>query len=73
MSLGLWRLLRTKSLSPGGPTTDSQSCIALECILPLKQIVLTLGLRVARQHALDTDAHALHIMHWAPSLRVQQV
>jgi hypothetical protein len=35
--------------------------------------VLTLSLCVARQHALDTDTHALHVMHRAPSLRVQQV
>ena len=32
-----------------------------------------LGARVAGEHALDADAHALHVMHGRPALRPEQV
>ena len=74
MSRGLWRLLRTKSLSPGGPKSSAVSFTALLTSVHTAKInVLTLRLGIARQHALQTDAHALHIVHGAPSLCVQQV
>lgn len=74
ISLGLWRLERTNSLSPGGPVTTLVSLICLTYPYQTeKGLKLTLRLRIARQHALYTDTHALDIMHRTPALRIQQV
>lgn len=44
-------------------------------VVPDKVLVSrwSLLLGVAREHTLETDAHALYVMHWTPPLSVEEV
>lgn len=68
MSLGLWRLLRTKSLSPGGPKSSNVSLEALpnlvfpalEQVYSLSDFVLLASMLCKLMHTLSTLCTGLH-------------
>ena len=74
MSRGRWRFDLTNSASPGGPIRSLASAYSnIHNLLTEFEGALTFRLCISRKHTLYTDTNTLHIVHWAPSLRIQQV